>query len=193
MLIIYIFCFLFQSSNTRSQKGEKEKNPQPPPPPSASESEAPVEPDLDSSVMDRTRKLRQDRTRKAKQQQSAEDEALHLDQLVADLRDKVEATKAAKARSAESRRQLELLQSELENVEEPAESENDSDSPVSKSDIGALVASSIKSAVSIVCFFNIIEILIDPIDEPLEGTDSFNVLLMLKISLYILGIQHSMY
>ena len=42
--------------------------------------------------MDRTRKLRQDRTRRGKQQQSAEDEALHLDQLVSDLREKVEAT-----------------------------------------------------------------------------------------------------
>ena len=36
-------------------------------------------------------------------QQAAKEEAAHLDQLVADVREKVEATKAAKLRSAESR------------------------------------------------------------------------------------------
>ena len=153
-LLIYITCtyptfflFLFQSSNTRSQKGEKEKNPVAGP----SEQDLPEEPDLDNSVMDRTRKLKQMRDqhkKKAKSQQAAEEEALHFDQLVADLKEKVEATKAAKARTADSRRIIAELQSELTGEED--ESDQDSDTPVTKSDIGALVASSIQSAVSII-------------------------------------------
>ena len=115
-----------------------------------SDQDAPEEPDLDNSVMDRTRKLKQMRDqhkKKAKSQQAAEEEALHFDQLVADLKEKVEATKAAKARTADSRRMIAELQSELTGEED--DSDQESDSPVTKSDIGALVANSIQSAVSI--------------------------------------------
>ena len=65
--------------------------------------------DNDSSIMDRTRRLRQarnDAKKKARAQQGAEDEAAELDQLVEDAREKLEATKAAKLRAAESRRIL---------------------------------------------------------------------------------------
>ena len=118
----------------------------------------PDDQELDSSVMDRTKKLRQKREefkRKARQQHSAEEEAGHLDQIVAGLKEKVEATRAAKARAAESRRLIDDLQSELAAEEEIGEaSEQDSDSPVSKSDIGALIASSLQTAMSIAhaCF-----------------------------------------
>ena len=118
----------------------------------------PDDQELDSSVMDRTKKLRQKREeykRKARQQHSAEEEAGHLDQVLASLKEKVEATRAAKARAAESRRLIDDLQSELAAEEEAGEaSEQDSDSPVTKSDIGALIASSLQTAVSIAhpCF-----------------------------------------
>ena len=114
------------------------------------------EPELDSSVMDRTKKLRQARDqfkKKARHQQSAEEESLHYDQLVAETREKVEAAKAAKIRTAESRRILEDLQSEVVSMEDRGDSDQDQeldpDAPVSRADIGALVASSIKSVVSI--------------------------------------------
>ena len=74
------------------------------------------DPDLDSSLIDCTKKLRLARDqfkKKAKQQQNLEEDALHIDQLVAETREKVEAIRATKARAAESRRQLEELQSEL--------------------------------------------------------------------------------
>ena len=89
--------------------------------------------------------------KKAKQQQSLEDESLQLDQLVAETKEKVEAIRVVKARAAESRRQLEELQAELEAEEDPvASDQGDEDTPMSKSDIGALVANSIQSAVSII-------------------------------------------
>ena len=72
--------------------------------------------ELDSSVMDRTKMLRQKRKeykKKARQQHNAEEEAGHLDQIVAGLKEKVEATKAAEARAAESRGLIDDLQSEL--------------------------------------------------------------------------------
>lgn len=146
-LLFKTLFFLFQSPNTRSQKEEKDKNPVAGP----SEPELPEESDLDNSVMDRTRKLKQMRDqhkKKARSHQAAEEEALQFDQLVADLKEKVEATKAAKARTAESRRVIAELQSDLADEEDPLESDQDSDTPDSKSDIGALVASSIQSAVS---------------------------------------------
>ena len=88
--------------------------------------------------------------KKARHQHNAEEEAVQLYQIVADLKEKVEATKAAKARAAESRRLIDDLQSELAAAEDQADtSDQDSDSPVSKADIGALVASSIQTAVSI--------------------------------------------
>ena len=146
--ILTIRLFLFQSTNTRSQKGEKEKNP-------PSESEANDENEHDLSLMDRTRKMRQAKEnakKKARFQQVAEEEAAQLDQLVADAREKVEATKAARLRAAESRRVLEQLQSELQE-EDPDSNEEDGQDDgqfVSKSEIGAIVANSIKSVVSII-------------------------------------------
>ena len=135
---------MFQSTNTRSQRGEKEKNP-------PSESEANDENENDLSLMDRTRKMRQAKDnakKKARFQQVAEEEAAQLDQLVADAREKVEATKAARLRAAESRRVLEQLHAELQDEEADQDSEDDRQF-VSRSEIGAIVADSIKSVVSI--------------------------------------------
>ena len=127
------------------QKGKKEKNP-------PSESEANDEVDHDSSLMDRTRKLRQAREnakKKGRFQQIAEDEAAQLDQLVADAQEKVEATKAAKLRAAESRKVLEELHAELQDGDGDPESSDDGEVQfISKSEIGSLVADSIKSVVS---------------------------------------------
>ena len=115
----------------------------------------PEDQDLDSSVMDRTKKLRQARDqnkRKARQQHSAEEEAQHLEQLAADLKEKVEATRQAKARSAESRRIIDELQSEINaEDEEFSDTERDTDQ-VSKTEVGNLVADSLKSAVSFLLF-----------------------------------------
>ena len=143
---------LFQSTNTRSQRGEKEKNP-------PSESEANEENENDLSLMDRTRKMRQAKEnakKKARFQQVAEDEAAQLDQLVADAREKVEATKAARLRAAESRRVLEQLQAELQDGEPDPESSEEDTQFVSKTEIGAIVANSIKSVVSVTLLINYI-------------------------------------
>ena len=62
--------------------------------------------------MDRTKQIRQAREnakKKACFQQVAEEEATHFDQLVAEAREKVKATKAARLQTAESRRVLEEL------------------------------------------------------------------------------------
>ena len=104
---------------------------------------------MDASVMDRTKKLKlawDTFKKKARHQQSLEEEAQQLDQLVADTKEKVEAIRAAKARAAESRRILQEYESEMADEEETA-SDIESDQPVSKSDIGALVASSLRSTV----------------------------------------------
>ena len=102
--------------------------------------------------MDRTRKMRQAKEnakKKARFQQVAEEEAAQLDQLVVDAREKVEATKAARLRAAESRRVLEQLQAEIQDDGLDPDSCEDDGHFVSKSEIGALVAESIKSVVSI--------------------------------------------
>ena len=139
----------FQSSNTRSQKGEKEKNPPPPPSSDAETIDDPT--DHDTSVMDRTRRLRQARAQakeKARVQQAAEDDAAQLDQLIADIQQRVEATKAAKLRSAESHRVLDQLQAELAEEQDRSEEDDvpDPDPSPSQDDIGSLVTS-IKSVV----------------------------------------------
>ena len=107
--------------------------------------------------MDRTRRLRQAREeakKKARLQRVAEEEASQLDQYVADAREKLEATKAAKLRAAESRRILTELQNEMEeghtDVESDHEVEGDGATQmVSKTELSSLVADSIKSVVSI--------------------------------------------
>ena len=112
--------------------------------------------------MDRTRKMRQAKEnarKKARFQQVAEEEAAELDQLVADAREKVEATKAARLRAAESRRMLEQLHSELQDEDQDSREEEDNQF-VSKSEIGAIVANSIKSVVS-VTFTSYIYLLVD--------------------------------
>ena len=139
----------FQSSNTRLQKGENEKNPRPPPSSDAVTIDDPT--DNDTSVMDRTRRLRQARAQakeKARVQQAAEDDAAQLDQLIADIQQRVEATKAAKLRSAESHRVLDQLQAELAEEQDRSEEDDvpDPDPSPSQDDIGSLVTS-IKSVV----------------------------------------------
>ena len=102
--------------------------------------------------MDRTRRLRQARAQakeKARAQQAAEDDAAQLDQLIADIQQRVEATKAAKLRSAESHRVLDQLQAELAEEQERSEEDEVPDPdpiPSSQNDIGSLV-NSIKSVV----------------------------------------------
>ena len=107
--------------------------------------------------MDRTRCLkraRDDAKKKARVQQVAEEEAAQFDQLVLDAREKVEATKVAKMRTAESRRILEELQAELSTEQPEADSDpGETESQfVSKADIGSLVASSLQSVVSFYIF-----------------------------------------
>ena len=110
--------------------------------------------------MDRTRRLRQarDRAKKnARMQQNAEDEAAQIDQMVEDAREKLEATKAAKLRAAESRRILDELQSELADEQADGDSDPgdgvDDHQFVSKADIGSLVADSLRSVVSYIKFY----------------------------------------
>ena len=111
--------------------------------------------DHDSSIMDRTRRLRQarnDAKKKARAQQGAEDEAAELDQLVDDAREKLDATKAAKLRAAESRRILAELNAEMATDQDvgvpfPA-GESDEARFVTKDDFGALMSDSLKSVVS---------------------------------------------
>ena len=105
--------------------------------------------------MDRTRRLRQARNeakKKARVQQGAEEEAAELDQLVEDAREKLEATKAAKQRAAESRRILAELQAEMASEQDGAvnfpDGEKDESRFVSKDYFGSLVADSLKSVVS---------------------------------------------
>ena len=100
--------------------------------------------------MDRTKKLKLARDtfkKKARHQQSLEEEALQLDQLVADTKEKVEAIRSAKARAAESRRILQEYETEMVE-EDDAGSDIEPDPPVTKSEIGALMASSLRSSVS---------------------------------------------
>ena len=104
--------------------------------------------------MDRTRWLRQARDnvkKKARIQQVTEEEAAQLDQFVEDARQKVEAIKAAKNRAAESRRILDELQNEMlaHQDEESDKEEVSSDQFVSKADFGSMMASSLRSVVSI--------------------------------------------
>ena len=155
MISFSIFLSFLQSSNTRSQKGEKEKNPLPPPPPPSDGETLDEHTVNDSSIMDRTRRLRQARNeakKKARAQQGAEEEAAELDQLVEDAREKLEATKAAKRRAAESRRILAELQAEMvsdqDGVTNFPEGETDNSRFVTKDDFNSLVADSLKSVVS---------------------------------------------
>ena len=76
-----------------------------PPAPSSEEETVDELNDHDVSLMDRTRRLRQARENTKKKAQ--------FDQLVEEAREKVEATKAAKLRSAESQRILADLQSQM--------------------------------------------------------------------------------
>ena len=149
----FSFSFILQSSNTRSQKGEKEKNPLPPP-----SSDGETLDEHDDSIMDRTRRLRQARNeakKKARVQQGAEEEAAELDQLVEDAREKLEATKAAKQRAAESRRILAELQAEMASEQDVVggidypDGDKEESRFVSKDDFGTLVADSLKSVVSL--------------------------------------------
>ena len=172
---------MFQSSNTRSQKGEKEKNPPPP----SSDAETVDDPtDNDTSVMDRTRRLRQARAQakeKARIQQAAEVDAAQLDSLIADIQQRVEVTRAAKLRSAESHRVLDQLQAELAEEQERSEEDEVPDPdpiPSSQNDIGSLV-NSIKSVVRyiIVIYYFAVSLCLYTTNKPLEGIDSFDVLL----------------
>ena len=102
--------------------------------------------------MDRTRRFRRardDAKKKARVQQVAEEEAAHFDQLVQDARDKVEAAKAAKLRTAESRRILEEPQSELVEAEVDSDPGEAASQFVSKADIGSMIANSLQSVVSL--------------------------------------------
>ena len=117
--------------------------------------------DNDSSIMDRTRRLRQarnDAKKKARAQQGAEEEAAELDQLVEDAREKLEATRAAKLRAAESRRILAELQAEMATDQDVGvsfpEGESDDTRFVTKDDFGALMSDSLKSVVSYLMYFN---------------------------------------
>ena len=104
--------------------------------------------------MDRTRRLRQAREnakKKARVQQAAEEDAAQLDQLVAEAKQSMEATKAAKLRAAEARRFLDSIQNDVDEGptdDSDREGDADADQFVSKSDFGSMMADSLKSVVS---------------------------------------------
>ena len=104
--------------------------------------------------MDRTRSLRQAREnakKKARVQQAAEEDAAQLDQLVAEAKQSMEATKAAKLRAAEARRFLDSIQNDVDEGptdDSDREGDADADQFVSKSDFGSMMADSLKSVVS---------------------------------------------
>ena len=109
-LFFHYFLFpSFQSVTTRSQRGEKEKESFVP---DHSEDQA-SDINVDTSLMDRTKKqVRAARTRhqkKSKSLVSVQDELHYLEQLLAETREKAEATKAIKARSSAIRQQLDDL------------------------------------------------------------------------------------
>ena len=147
------FFFFFQSVITRSQKGEKEKDSFIP---DYSEDQA-SDVDADVSIMDRTKKqvraARDHHKAKSKSLLSAEDELLDLEQLLAETKEKAEATKAIKARSAEIRRQLDALTKEDHGDQAVSDSDPE-DAPVTKAQIGDLFSSSLQSAVSVFNYFS---------------------------------------
>ena len=151
-IIISFSFFFFQSVITRSQKGEKEKDSFIP---DHSEDQA-SDVDADVSIMDRTKKqvraARDHHKAKSKSLLSAEDELLDLEQLLAETKEKAEATKAIKARSADIRHQLDALTKEDHGDQVVSDSDPE-DEPVTKAQIGELFSSSLQSAVSFQLFF----------------------------------------
>ena len=73
---------------------------------------------------------------------------MDLEKLLSQTREKVEGTKAACSRAADLRRQLDELREE-EEVDQYLDKETDQVTPPPSSDIGALVAALIQSAVSL--------------------------------------------
>ena len=133
----------------KSQRGEKEKDPFVP---DQSEDQA-SDADADTSLMDRTKKqvraARDHHKKKSKSLHSTEDELLDLEQLLAETKEKAEATKAVKARSAAIRRQLDdLRQAEPEDPQGVESDSDPEDQPVTKSQIADLFSSSLHSSVS---------------------------------------------
>ena len=112
IFLISFFLYSFQSVITRSQKGEKEKDSFIP---DNSEDQT-SDVDADVSIMDRTKKqvraARDHHKAKSKSLLSAEDKLLDLEQLLAETKEKAEATKAIKARSADICRQLDALRND---------------------------------------------------------------------------------
>ena len=116
LILVFNMCFLlfyFQSSNTHSQRLEREKEME-------KEKDKDLESDVeevadaDLSLMDRTKRqakaARELTKKRSKALSSAEEDVLDLEEMLAQAQQKADATKAARARAADLRRQLQALQ-----------------------------------------------------------------------------------
>ena len=88
--------------------------------------------------------------KKAKAQQKADEESAQLAVLLDELRQKTEAANASKMRADELRQQLMEFQesADLEDEEESDEPTPPVEAPLSRSDIGSIVAEMLKKTVS---------------------------------------------
>ena len=106
------------------------------------------------SLMDRTKRqakaAREQHKKKANTLLSAEEEVLDLEEVLLQTRERVKATKAARSRAADLRRELkELEEEELSVIASDEEAVAPAPVP-DASDPGAFIAASLKSAV---CFY----------------------------------------
>ena len=81
---------------------------------------------------------------------STEEEVLDLEEVLLQTRERVQATKAARARTANLRRQLEELQEEEEEAVQDSDPDPVQPSATDPTDVAALVAASLKIAVSFI-------------------------------------------
>ena len=166
LFCIIHFLPLFQYANTRSQKGDKGDRDQA----KASDlDEGDLVSEADLSLMGRTKKqakaARENLKKNDQACSSLEEEALGLEELLAKSRERAEATKAARDRVAQLRRELEEFESEQH---QDLDSDQDHDQePLSHQpvlaaapapapaapDVASALATSLQAAVIIIALF----------------------------------------
>ena len=141
----------FQFLNTRSQKGDKNKD---------QGLEDDKNSDLDQdvseaylSLMDRTKRqaksARENLKKNSKALSSYEEEAMDLEELLSQSRQKAEATKAARARVVALRRQLEEFEAETPDHPSDNEPEADVGNSAPAPDVASALAASLHASVSV--------------------------------------------
>ena len=148
IFILFFLLFCFQFLNTRSQKGDKNKDQEANSDHDASEA--------DLSLMDRTKRqakaARENLKKNAKSISSYEEEAMDLEELLSQSREKAQAAKAARERVISLRRQLEEFEAET-----PDHSDHDQESeavqPTPAPDVASALAASLQASVSISMLF----------------------------------------